>query len=198
MFKQAATISIAIILIVTIVWMTTLAGKKGYFPPGALDPSDPRSDSFRNHWYSQQLEAMGEAVLKPAGDTKVYRFTWLRSFHHPVAVRIVDANGKCFLHAIELDGAGGYAPGNIFRSKNLKLTVGKCTEVEQLMQAAGFWRLAPHEESNGRDGAEWIVEGVGAEYKAVARWSPKSGPIREIGEKFLALSGWEYPAEEVY
>src|SRR5690348_9677165 len=99
MFKQAATISIAIILIVTIVWTITLAGKKEYFPPHSLDPSDPRSDSFRNHWYSQQLEAMSEPVLKPGGNLKTYRFTWLRSFHHPVVVRVVEANGKCVLHA---------------------------------------------------------------------------------------------------
>jgi hypothetical protein len=110
MFKQAATISIAIILIVAIVWITMLAGQKGYFPPGALDPDSPRSDNFRNHWYSQQLEAMAEPVLKPGGDSKVYRFAWLRSFHHPVAIRVVDGDAHCTLHAIELDGAGGYAP----------------------------------------------------------------------------------------
>ena len=179
MFKQAATISIAIILIVAITWVTVLAGKKGYFPPGALDPNSPRSDSFRNHWYSEQLEAMGEPVLKADGSSNIYRFTWLRSFHHPVAVRIVDGGGHCTLRAVELDGAGGYAPGNVFRSKDLKLPAEKCIEVEQLMRITGFWRLAPHEQTNGKDGAEWIVEGAATEYKAVARWSPKSGPMRE-------------------
>lgn len=193
MFKQAATISIAIILILTIAWMTTLAGQRVYFPPGALDPGSRWLDSFRNHWYSRQLEAMSEPVLAPNRGFKAYRFTWLRSFHHPVAVRVVEANGKCALHAVELDG-----DGKVFRGKNLELPVEKCVEVEQLMQTTHFRQLAPHEGTNGRDGAEWIVKGAGNEYKVVTRWSPEPGPIREIGEEFLNLSGWKYPADEVY
>jgi hypothetical protein len=64
------------------------ADAKNYFPPGALDPSKADSDNFINGWYSNHLRAMSEPILKPAQGTRTYRFTWLRTFHHPVAVRI--------------------------------------------------------------------------------------------------------------
>ena len=78
------------------------------------------------------------------------------------------------------------------------MTADKCAEVERLLQTTRFWQLAPHEGTNGKDGAEWIIEGMDVEYRVVSRWSPTAGPIRQNGEKMLALSGWEYPADEVY
>ena len=46
-------------------------------------------DSFVNSWYSKMLFALQEPVLKNYnGDKEIYRFTWLRTFNHPISVRL--------------------------------------------------------------------------------------------------------------
>jgi hypothetical protein len=198
MFKQAATISIAIVLIVAAAWAVAAASQKGYFPPGSLDPVSTRSDSFQNHWYSKHLEAMAEPVLEASASSRTYRFTWLRTFHHPVAVRITSAGEHCTLFATELNGAGGYDPGKILRKKTVALTPKQCEKIEALINSNGYWSLPPHEDTAGLDGSEWIVEGATTQYRVVSRWTPESGPIRSIGEHFLGLTGWRYKSDEMY
>ncbi len=78
-------------------------------------PSEIRSSKQR--WYSKHLTAMKEAPiynLPPASDKFVFRLLWLRSFHHPVCVR-VEKNGEspAALFGKELSGAGGYAPPSV-------------------------------------------------------------------------------------
>ena len=53
------------------------------------DTTQNALDSFVNQWYSKTLFKMEEPVLSSyKGDKEIYRFTWLRTFHHPVAVRL--------------------------------------------------------------------------------------------------------------
>ncbi len=198
MTNHTATLSITLLLLLVSLCTAVVAGQKRYFPAGALDPASPGSDDFRNSWFSGQLEAMSEPVLKPAAGTRTYRFTWLRTFNHPVAVRIVISNGHCMLYATELDGAGGYAPGKVYRRKVAAIDAGICARVEASIQAGGFWSLPPRGQTLGEDGSEWVVEGVTTRYRVVSRWTPTSGPVRAIGEQFLALAGWHYPAGETY
>lgn len=169
-----------------------------YFPRGALDPSSTQSDDFDNNWYSTQLRAMAEPVLAPSGATHAYRFTWLRTFHHPIAIRVVAENGQFKLFATELDGAGGYSPGVVLRKKSVSLSSEQFEELEALILRNDFWNLAPHEETMGPDGSEWIVEAATDRYHAVARWTPHDGALREIGERFLSLAGWSFDSREMY
>lgn len=198
MTRHAATLSITLLLLLVSLCAVAMAGQKRYFPEGALDPASAASDSFENSWYSGQLEAMSEPVLKPAAGTRAYRFTWLRTFNHPVAVRIVIAQEHCMLHATELDGAGGYAPGKVYRRKAGAVDPGACARVEAFIRASGFWDLPSRGKTRGEDGSEWIVEGATTRYRVVSRWTPKAGSIRAIGERFLALTGWQYPGRETY
>lgn len=39
-------------------------------------------------WYSSQLCALNEPLIFDQKSGTIYRFTWLRTFHHPVAIRI--------------------------------------------------------------------------------------------------------------
>src|SRR4030095_15217596 len=76
-----------------------------YFPPPAEQPhivcdygrgskSQPIIGEFENRWFSQQLTAAEEPSLylatQRSGRDRPYvlRFTWLRSFHAPVFIRI--------------------------------------------------------------------------------------------------------------
>lgn len=196
--KLSATFSITIILLLVSLYAVLVAGQKRYFPDRALDPASTRSDGFDNSWYSRQLEAMSEPVLAPAAGSRTYRFTWLRTFHHPVAVRITMTSARCSLHATELNGEGGYVPGKVYRRKVEDIAPEACARIEAFIRASGFWDLPPKGPVSGADGSEWIVEGVTTRYRVITRWTPESGPVRAIGEQFLALTGWQYPQKDMY
>src|SRR5258708_39333972 len=74
-----------------------------YFPPGVLD-SAPQGQGHgtRAIWYAKHLKALHEPSLwEMAQDPKAeaYRFLWLRSFHHPIAVRlVVRSSGSGWMH----------------------------------------------------------------------------------------------------
>jgi len=169
-----------------------------YFPRGALDLSSAESDNFDNNWYSSHLRAMAEPVLAPSGTTHTYRFTWLRTFHHPVAIRVVATHGQFKLFATELDGAGGYSPGAVLRKKSVSLSAAQFKELEEVILRNDFWHLPPHEDTMGLDGSEWIVEAATDKYHAVVRWTPRGGAIHEIGERLLSLAGWTFDSREMY
>ena len=95
------------------------------FHPGSLDDS-PRGDQFLYEWYSKQPKALDEPSLWTLSKTQKeqsYRFLWLRTFHHPAAVRI-DVNGTSRLTTKIASGAGGYAPGHFGAERHLRTDEG--------------------------------------------------------------------------
>ena len=168
-----------------------------YFPAGTFAEGPRRDDAFVRRWFSEQLRAMGEPSLSCGTAGRVYRFTWLRSFDHPVAVRVTDSGSRGRLDAIELDGAGGYAPGKPLRRKSFVLGKKSMAKLRATMAAA--WELSATEPSSGRDGAEWIIEvAEDGRHHAVLRWSPEQGPVRDLGLRLLSESGWKYHRHETY
>lgn len=141
---------------------------------------------------------MGEPILRVEPGVRTYRFTWLRTDHHPVSIRIACANGKAHLVAVELDGAGGYGPGSIFRREDIALSASQFADVDHFVTQSGFFDMDSNERLLGHDGSRWIVESVTTKYRVVDRWSPTSGPVREIGLHFLSLAGWTFPEREMY
>jgi hypothetical protein len=169
-----------------------------YFPRGELDPNSTELDSYRSEWYSSHLRAMSEPVLAAPTTTRTYRFTWLRSFHHPIAIRIVSGPGQPKVIAVELDGAGGYDPGKVLRRKEVALSPDEFKQLEEFVHSQDFWSLPSHEKSFGLDGAEWIIEGAADNYHVVVRWSPESGPVRRLGEHFISVAGWKVEPDDFY
>ncbi|MGH8027727.1 MAG: hypothetical protein ACREO0_13480, partial [Pseudoxanthomonas sp.] len=187
-------VALASVGLVVVLW----ASQPLYFPRGMLDAGSKRSDESQNNWYSSQLGAMDEPVLKAGAGARAYRFTWLRTFHHPIAVRITYENSTANLMAVELDGAGGYSPGSVLRRKDVALSQSQFSDMERLISQSGFWDMPSSERTEGLDGSEWIIEGATSKYHVVTRWTPTSGPARKIGLHFLSLAGWEIPADETY
>lgn len=76
-------------------------GNPAYFPTDAVS-------KFQTEWYSKHLAAMKEASLYASENDAVesYRFLWLRSFHHPVAVRIWKTETDQFISLNALTLAG--------------------------------------------------------------------------------------------
>jgi hypothetical protein len=186
-----------------------------YFPPSFAKPSLPcgpgsRKDlpilsDFENKWYSGQLSAAQEPSLyeaangsaRPKGRT--VRFTWLRTFHPPVVVR-VEGLGTATprLIAKQLSGAGGYEPGTISKRVERRLSSPEADTLAADVVRTGVFKLPAVEcQMGGMDGAEWLIEGVDeGGYHFVNRWTPRQGKVRDLGLAMLALTGWQF--EEIY
>src|SRR5215469_15820751 len=77
------------VLMVVLLTAVGLSGQD-YFPAGALSRY-AQVDTARARWYSGLLTALDEPSLLQTSKNPAlqsYRFVWLRTFHHPVAVRL--------------------------------------------------------------------------------------------------------------
>jgi hypothetical protein len=156
------------------------------------------------------LEAMGEPSLWLAAqkaDVHVYRFLWLRTFHHPVALRIdVAPDGTARLSAKVTTGAGGYEPGVLRTDKSVPLTRAQVKRFLDGLEKAKFWTLPTAEpEAVGKDGsiritldgALWTIEGVtDGRYHVVDRHSPARGAFRDAA--LLLLRFADLGIKEIY
>lgn len=169
-----------------------------YFPAGALRPGAD-ADAFVRAHYSKHLRAMEEPSFQCDSAWPAYRFLWLRSFHRPVAVRIERRENGTYLTAVELDGAGGYAPGAVSRRIERLVDAEQARSFLRALEQAGVWAEGGERRTLGLDGARWIVEARdGARYRVHDQWSPDSGPVRDMGLAFLALAGLDVPQDELY
>ena len=166
-------------------------GSRRYFPRGSFDEK-PERERFVVEWYEKHLAAMGESALsvRREGQDEAYRFLWLRTFHHPVAVRVWRAGEGRFVSAKELDGAGGHEPGKLIADGTRPLKAEEWDEFTRLLERACYWNLDARRDPGGRDGAQWILEGARAgRYHVVDQWTPDSGAYREACLYLLKLSG---------
>lgn len=164
-----------------------------YYPVGALDPTDGRADQFDREWFSAHLTAMGESPIMCNDAVTEYRFLWLRTFHHPVVIRATIADHRATLHAVELDGKGGYEPGQMLRQVNRSLSTREVHTLEQVVGDSNLRQTPSVERSAmlGTDGARWVLEiRDRTGYRVLNRQSPGSGAIRDFGMHLLSLTGW--------
>jgi hypothetical protein len=179
---------------------TNASSDKYFFPRGSVGEQFKHfdQDEFVRSWYSKHLRAMSEPSLScnPAG-AETYRFLWLRTWGHPIAVRVAGLSTSGVISAVELDGAGGYGPGKILRSVNRQLSRDESDQVWAGLKAVDFWKMPSRLPKSGMDGAQWIMEGRKAEqYHVVDRWSPQEGQYREFCLLLVKLAG-VLPSEEL-
>jgi len=109
---------------------------------GNLNQSINSLDSFRNEWYSKHLKAMDESSLNSMAETdETYRFLWLRTFDHPIAIRIWRKDEERNIVFKELDGAGGYEPGKLIANQIRRLTTDEWDKFINLLQQTSYWQL---------------------------------------------------------
>lgn len=156
-----------------------------------------QSAIFRNNWYSRHLKALEETVLSDSLPKTVYRFTWLRTFHNPVAIRMEKNDDSVKLYWKVTDGQGGYNPGKIVVNKSKTLTLNEWQDFETAIKSIDFWKLPTTERTFGLDGAQWILEGVAdGRYHVVDRWS--GGKIKDLCLKLLKLTDIEIKQSDIY
>jgi hypothetical protein len=175
-----------------------------YFAPGLwrqgpLACAAPMND-FQANWYSTHLRTAREPSLYLASQApatraaRTYRFTWLRSFHEPVIIRLDErSNGVLRLTAKRLNGKGGYGPGNIAARVERDLTPDETHRFERLLSSSRLFRTAAWDCQAGADGAEWVFEANdrGA-YLFHKRWTPERGPMHDVGLLLLGFTGWRF------
>ena len=123
------------------------------------------------------------------GKAVVYRFTILPTWGNPIAVRARKEANTFTLSARRLDGEGGYDPGKLVEQKEVELTEVESMALESLIKELKFFRMSTDDETYGKDGDEWILEGVAeGKYHVVQRWcAAKYDPKKRGLEPFLAL-----------
>lgn len=187
-YKNAFIVSFILFGIVSMI------NAEDYFPKNTFH-------DFLFSFYSSKLKALKEpSIYIQKSDIKkeIYRFTWLRSFHNPISIRVeIHDQDNAIIYIKETDIKGGFGPDKIKIDAIKTISTNSVKQVKKKFTYFKFWALSVTEESLGLDGAQWIVEGLSrGNYHIVERWSPKKGSIKEIGLHFLEISGLD--VKEIY
>jgi hypothetical protein len=191
---------------------TTLPLKTGrrYFPESLGQPSyqcggecQPVISETESTWYPEFWDAATEPSLYLASQRGmgerdlIVRFTWLRTFHHPVFVRITRTAGRTHLIATELSGQGGYEPGKVQKRVERELSTAEAGVLNSILRRSPIFDEPSKVCNLGMDGAQWIFERADQNgYRFINRWSPESGPSRDLGITVLKMTGWTF--DEIY
>lgn len=154
--------------------------------------------NFRLDWYSKQLIALKEPILNDSSPTKVFRFTWLRSFHNPIAIRLENKKDQITVYWKVCDGKGGYEPGKLVTDKKKKLSLKEWTQFQQKIDSIDFWNIPTTDNSIlGLDGARWILEGKEfGKYHVEDKWS--GGNLKPICLDLLKMTDLEIKEGDKY
>jgi hypothetical protein len=158
-------------------------------------------DTSRQKWYSKYLFAMNEPLLfNSPTTTESYRFTWLRTFHHPISIRIEKTNDTYWLYLKVNSGYGGYYPGIIKKNKTKKITQEQWEGFQELLTSYDFWNKRIVGTLPSSDGSHWILEGSTPKYYLVLdRKSPRdSTDYFKVCDYLIELSKVKLKRDEKY
>lgn len=168
-----------------------------YFPdkPSSIDTSilSFESWSMSNRWYSNMLFSLKEPLLYNYPDSfTVCRFTWLRTKHNPVSVRIVKGKVSAFLILKTTNGLSGYKSGELNIDTSFQISGSEWNLLNERLDQMKFWEQRSLVDGGGKDGGDWILE-IKDDYRYhfVVRWSPNEMRDKEfkgICEYLLSLS----------
>lgn len=180
-------------------------------------------DTFELLWYSSALYCAKEPILfNYYQNQEIYRFLWIRSFHHPMVFSLKKHRNKVILNIKKLDRIPQFCTeyeiiesmgdenvtrdtivhkanrqANLVLNQTIHLSVKEWNQFEKLLNKSSFWRAPIKKEDIGTDGSEWIIEAhLKHQYWFANRWSPQ-GEFKTAGEYLIHLSGL-LEKEEVY
>lgn len=148
---------------------------KTHFPMGTFDYYGEEKGDVITKWYDSQLAALNEPpIFDATGSDEIYRFTWLRTWGHPIAVRLTLSGDSAMLLWKRTDGAGGYYPGQLTEEGATRLTAEQVRTFRKSIADLDFWDMPTQVLCSGRDGAHWILEArTSGNYHITDRWTPR-------------------------
>jgi hypothetical protein len=154
-----------------------------------------------NHWYSKQLSAMKEPVIySDTTQTEIIRFTWLRSFHDPIAVRIEKDKGICTIYWKKRNEVEGNRSKKIVINSKKMIELQQWNDIEKRLEKINFWVIPTNLGGfDGYDGARWILEAkVGNKYHFVDRWSGDESEMEQFCLTLLNMTNLKIEKKEIY
>jgi hypothetical protein len=131
-------------------------------------------------------------------DKEIYRFTWLRSFHNPISIRIEKSDKKNELYWKVGKGSGGYEPMGIKRKGKKKIKTSHWNEFVSILGESEFEKLPNQNYVLKTDGASWTLEHkTNTKFKAHDTNWPE-GNFRESCLYLLKLSGIKVKEKNIY
>jgi hypothetical protein len=167
-----------------------------YFPKSIYSEVGNRIDSMSFIWRSQMLRDFNEPkLLSQQQDNSVYRFTWTRSFHEIMIIRMtISGDSGTLLTKTEIrqpiqqnKKKNKVAVDNKVTYQVDSLSIGQetITQFQTLVSDRGLWEMKnTWDNSVIHDGAGWLLEANDKEkgYKMLYRHSPgqKEQNFRDI------------------
>lgn len=155
----------------------------------------------RSQWITIQLTGLNEPCLNKINNldsSTIYRFTWLRSFHNPISIRIEKNNDKIMLFWKMGKGASGYGPEGIKKFGKKKLKESDWYKFIQLTTKIKIDSLSNNISDYNCDGASWILEKKTVDgYKAHSTDQP-FGYFKETCLFLLELSNIRVKEKYIY
>lgn len=162
-------------------------------------------DSFALVYQSEKLFELEEPIIFNEKYRKeCYRFTWLRSFHNPVVIRIEKVDTFVYIVLKVANGAGGYQTGKVIKNDTIYLSLKDWISFNNNINNINYWEMPSlsKEIIFGCDGADWILEGrLKNKYQVVQRWSPTKDReinFRNVCEKLIKMSKLNLRKKEIY
>ncbi len=150
-------------------------------------PKDVFSE-IKSKFYSNVLDLLDPVNLQDA-DCNAVRFSCIESMTRSYVIRLswTDGDGNLDVFVESLPNQG---ESKIDFQKNESVAKYKIDGFLSALDACNFYEKPSTEFSNGRDGADWIVEtNINGSYKVVCRWSPRSGFLYELGNMLIDMTG---------
>ena len=178
---------------------------KAYFPKSGLlklhEDKPGYLSNFCNIWYSSVLEACGEPLLyNYHGEDEIYRFTWLRSFHAPVVIKIQKHDFNFIFTAKKLRPEYKDYPAEVIVSDSVFISWFKWYHFKNKLNNTSFWNMPMDDNADiGTDGARWIIEGFkDGQYHFIDRWSAKESDFGKACLYLIKISNLGIKEEDIY
>ncbi len=165
---------------------------------------DAKSEQQYDHqiiaWYSTYLYAMKEPLLfNKKMDKHVYRFTWLRMYDKPMAIRIEKENAEYTLYWKMLNGAGGYKPETLNMEESKKITEKDWLDFTAMVKKSDFLTMELGRDAMANDKSEWILEtNDTGNYRVVRMGAPTSGDFYNACNFLITLTAVPIEEEKKY
>lgn len=210
MSRSLATVSAAARRVIAALALTAAAGciYTPYTPIEAW-PDEVTWRRVERDWWGRQLRAMREPSLyglsRRGSADDHYRLAVLPTFSPGFAVRVTDEeNGAARVSYVELDGRGGYEPGEVAKRWVADAAPGAVDDILRRLESADFWSLptdsfdvAGWRDEDGdeivvcADGTSYVIEVVrGGRYKLFDMHScylEELPAVAELIDGFLTL-----------